>query len=302
MKIGTSDISKAYIGTSEADKIYLGSNLVYQKGSPSPSYYNVGEPSFVMRFDGSWDYYSDGTFTASLVNSPSLTTGGPFNEGALAPTYDANDVTNRIYVKLSRATAWTNEAIFIEFWMKLENTSGSSIWQTFIGNMTKSASNSYNGFAFRWTPSSSIQSLDLVYRLGSGSGFNRFCNDTISLNNWTDFRANIPFGQWAHYGFYFSGPSYVLENGRCYQADISTGSSTYTKTWPKDIYLGNATYNNDGQTLSPMGEVRILLGAKAEAYLSAIRKSQISGTSHIYKYTIPTGPFSDGGLTKYTAQ
>lgn len=57
MKIGTTDITKAYIGTTEVQKIYKGTTQIYPAGG---GYYNVGTPSFVMRFDGS---FADGGLT-----------------------------------------------------------------------------------------------------------------------------------------------------------------------------------------------------------------------------------------------
>lgn len=314
MKIGTSDISKAYFGTSEVDKVYLGTNLVFQKGVPE---YNVGNASFLMRFDGSWDYYSDGTFTASLVNAPSLTTGGPFNKGSLAPTYDPNaaDQSVRKYVNVA-VDEWTKDGVtfpplMIEWWTNMNSTYNDSLYSTFVGNMTREGSGSYTyyyGFTVRWTPSSSYLCLDWLVGntiAGNNTGLSRIASNAALKT----VLKNPPFNTWAHYAIYIGSTSYFFMNGNCYPSttsylNISPNSAYATKAaqWPTDILIGNANYSENGHNASNIAEVRILRGQNAEDYLTAIKGSQTASSPVTYSYTVPTGPFASGNLTKYTAQ
>ena len=314
MKLGTNQISKVYMGSSEVNKIYLGTDLVFQKSVPE---YNVGNASFLMRFDGSWDYYSDGTFTASLVNSPSLTTGGPFNEGSLAPTYDPNaaDQSVRKYVNVA-ADEWTKDGVtfpplMIEWWTNMNNTYNDSLYSTFVGNMTRSGSGSYiyyYGFTVRWTPSSSYLCLDWLVGntiAGNNTGLSRIASNAALKTK----LQNPPFNTWAHYAIYLGSTSYFFMNGNCYPSttsylNISPNSAYATKAaqWPTDILIGNANYSENGHNASNISEVRILRGQNAEDYLTAIKGSQTASSPITYSYTVPTGPFASGNLTKYTAQ
>lgn len=313
MKLGTNQISKVYMGSSEVNKIYLGTNLVFQKGVPE---YNVGNASFLMRFDGSWDYYSDGTFTASLVNSPSLTTVGPFNEGSLAPTYDPNaaDQSVRKYVNVA-VDEWTKDGVtfpplMIEWWTNMNNAYNDSLYSTFVGNMTRTASGSsfkYYGFTVRWTPSSSYLCLDWLVGntiASNSTGLSRIASNAALKT----VLQNPPFNTWAHYAIYFGSTSYFFMNGNCYQnptdyLNINTNTKrSNAAAWPTDILIGNATYSENGHNASNIAEVRILRGQNAEDYLTAIKGSQTASSPVTYSYTVPTGPFASGNLTKYTAQ
>lgn len=311
MKLGTNQISKVYMGSSEVNKVYLGTNLVFQKSVPE---YNVGNAGFLMRFDGSWDYYSDGTFTASLVNAPSLATGGPFNEGSLAPTYDPNaaDQSVRKYVNVA-VDEWTKDGVtfpplMIEWWTNMNNAYNDSLYSTFVGNMTRPGSGTYYyGFTVRWTPSSSYLCLDWLVGntiTGNNTGLSRIASNAALKT----ILQNPPFNTWAHYAIYFGSTSYFLMNGNCYQnptsnLNIDTNlKQSKAAAWPTDILIGNANYSENGHCASNISEVRILRGQNAEDYLTAIKGSQTASNPTTYSYTIPTGPFGAGTLTKYTAQ
>lgn len=298
------------MGSSEVNKIYLGTNLVFQKSVPE---YNVGNASFLMRFDGSWDYYSDGTFTASLVNSPSLTTGGPFNEGSLAPTYDPNaaDQGVRKYVNVA-VDEWTKDGVtfppfMIEWWTNMKDTYNDSLYSTFVGNMTRPSTNYYYGFTVRWTPSSSYLCLDWLVGntiTGNNTGLSRIASNAALKA----VLQNPPFNTWAHYAIYFGSTSYFLMNGNCYPSQTSNLNidsnleRNNAAAWPTDILIGNANYSENGHNASNIAEVRILRGQNAEDYLTAIKGSQTASSPITYSYTVPTGPFASGNLTKYTAQ
>ena len=57
LKIGTADVSKAYIGSSEVEKMYVGSVLVFGEDAPAVP----APPSFSVRYD---DFSAHVTFTA----------------------------------------------------------------------------------------------------------------------------------------------------------------------------------------------------------------------------------------------
>lgn len=263
--------------------------------------YNVGTPSFLMRFDGSFRYYSDGNITAELVNSPSLTTGGPWGLGALAQTYDENDVRRAVQVNINKSY-WQTDAqpFFIEWWAKIENTDQTTIWQTFLGNMTHPDTN-YNGWAYRWRPGDSSAGLT-------------FANNTSSLTRtYTQLNATqqsawqtlMNLGNWTHFGFYIrpqhstlQGDSWFLANGKMFEL-TGNWAEAMAEGGQNNFLIGNSTYGT-APTLSPMAEVRIITGQNADDYITAIKGNYDSATG-MYNYTVPTASFADGGLTQYTA-
>ena len=319
MKIGTTDITKAYIGSSEVSKIYLGTTEVYSAGGGG-TYYDVGTPSFLMRFDGSFDYYSDGNITAQKVATPLLATGGPWNKGCLDKTYDSNDPTviNAVQINIDKSSWQTNNsAFFIEFWAKLDKTTDLYQPQDFLGNMEMTNNGTYwNGWRFVW--SSLRQTIDVETEANSGGYYRDY--DGLSANQKTAWNANISAGTWCHYGMYVERGSsesirsgWVLANGLMHGMQSNNAFRIICDVAGCDnILIGNgkqgtkAHYYNGGNntktgcaTLSPMGEVRILIGQNAKDYLAAIKSD--TGTIGLYPYTVPTGSFAKGSLTKYTA-
>ena len=287
--------------------------------APAVPVYNVGTPSFVMKFDGSFDYYSDGNITAQKVGTPALTTGGAWNAGALDKTYNADPtVINAIQLNINKSYWQTaNQALFIEFWANLDNTTDLTQPQDFLGNMEMTNSGVYwDGWRFVW--SSLRQTIDVEYAVNTGSYTRDY--DRLDSTQKTAWNANISAGNWCHYGMYVkpadplaNSIGFVMANGQMHYMWTNTGIGIANSNGGQNnILIANGKsgttslyYNGDGKyktgcaTLSPMGEVRILVGQNADDYLAAIKAS--NPVNGLYPYTVPTGSFATGSLTKYTA-